>query len=292
MLFSYTMKKSHRTAEQQLYGNKLFFKNYCSTALLLYCSTALFMLLCCATSYAFDVKGLQPLPPYGVFSTFSAESLKQNKVGFGLSVEKSYDPNFYRTVFNLAYGIHDKFEMNITLPYVAEWENRVDGFEDVSLGVKHRVIDEGKYWPAAAYILTVSPPSGKDEFTTEGRVGGGLLLTKKVGPFKGHFNAFYSKPDKKEELKDEYAVNLGAELAVTHDSKVLVEVVGRKNHFKNKIDMLEWRLGYRIATTDYMYTTIGAGFDIKNRTPDYRLMFSVSVILPPEKKRIQRIYEE
>ncbi|MDI6727669.1 MAG: hypothetical protein QMD44_01920 [Thermodesulfovibrionales bacterium] len=286
------MKKSHRTAEQQLYGNKLFFKNYCSTALLLYCSTALFMLLCCATSYAFDVKGLQPLPPYGVFSTFSAESLKQNKVGFGLSVEKSYDPNFYRTVFNLAYGIHDKFEMNITLPYVAEWENRVDGFEDVSLGVKHRVIDEGKYWPAAAYILTVSPPSGKDEFTTEGRVGGGLLLTKKVGPFKGHFNAFYSKPDKKEELKDEYAVNLGAELAVTHDSKVLVEVVGRKNHFKNKIDMLEWRLGYRIATTDYMYTTIGAGFDIKNRTPDYRLMFSVSVILPPEKKRIQRIYEE
>ncbi|MEW6738737.1 MAG: hypothetical protein ACOYU2_03300 [Nitrospirota bacterium] len=248
-------------------------------------------MLLSTSAHAFDVKGLQPLPPYGVFSTFSAESLKQNKVGFGLSVEKSYDPNFYRTVFNLAYGIHDKFEMNITLPYVTEWENRVDGFEDVSFGIKHRVMDEGKYEPAIAYVLTVSPPSGKDEFTTEGRVGGGLLLTKKVGPFKGHFNALYSKPDKYG-LKDEYSVNLGAELAVTHDSKVLAEVVGRKNYFKNKIDMLEWRLGYRIATTEYLYTTIGVGFDIKNRTPDYRLMFSVSVILPPEKKRIQRIYEE
>ena len=240
---------------------------------------------------AFDVKGLQPLSPYGVFSTFSAESLKQNKVGFGLSVERSNDPDFYRTIFQLAYGLHDKFEFDVTLPYVTGWENRVDGFEDVSLGVKHRVIDEGEYGPAVAYILTVSPPSGKDEFTTEGRVGGGLLVTKKVGPFKGHFNAFYSKPQKTG-LKNEYAVNLGAELAVTHDSKVLAEIVGRKNYFKNKIDLLEWRLGYRIATTDYMYTTIGAGFDIKNRTPDYRLMFSVSIILPPEKKKIRKIYEE
>ncbi|MCL4536142.1 MAG: hypothetical protein M1610_00900 [Nitrospirae bacterium] len=240
---------------------------------------------------AFDVKGLQPLSPYGVFSTFSAESLKQNKIGFGLSVERSNDPDFYRTIFQLAYGLHDKFEFDVTLPYVTGWENRVDGFEDVSLGVKHRVIDEGEYGPAVAYILTVSPPSGKDEFTTEGRVGGGLLVTKKVGPFKGHFNAFYSKPQKTG-LKNEYAVNLGAELAVTHDSKVLAEIVGRKNYFKNKIDLLEWRLGYRIATTDYMYTTIGAGFDIKNRTPDYRLMFSVSIILPPEKKKIRKIYEE
>lgn len=264
-----------------------------SVLFLLFSTFCFFLSVLCllSSAHAFDVKGLQPLPPNGVFSTFSAESLKQNNVGFGLSVEKSYDPNFYRTVFNLAYGIHDKFEMNITLPYVAEWENKVDGYEDMSFGVKHRIINEGGYWPAIAYILTVSTPSGKDDFTTEGRIGGGLLVTKKVGPFRGHFNAFYSKPDKNG-LKDEYAVNLGAELSVTHDSKVLAEIIGKKNYFKNKMDMLEWRLGYRIATTEYLYTTIGAGFDIKNRTPDCRLMFSVSVILPIEKKKIQKIYEE
>ncbi len=244
-----------------------------------------------ADASAFDVKGLQPLPPYGVFSTFSAESLKQNKLGFGLSVEKSNDPDFYRTIFQLAYGLHDKFEFNVTLPYVAEWNGKIDGFEDVSLGIKHRIMDEGYYEPAFAYVLTVSAPSGKDDFSTDGRVGGGILLTKKVGPFKGHLNAFYSKPEK-QGLKDEYSVNLGAELAVTHDSKVLAEIVGKKNYFKNKIDMVEWRLGYRIATTDYLYTTVGAGFNIKNRTPDYRLMFSVNVILPPEKKKIQKVYEE
>lgn len=240
---------------------------------------------------AFEVKGLQPLPPYGVFSTFSAESLEQNKVGFGLGIEKSSEPDFYRTTFSFAYGIHDKFEFNLTLPYIAEWQDRVDGFEDFSIGFKHRVLDETRYSPGVAYILAVSAVSGKDEFTTDGSFGGGLLITKKVGPFKGHLNILYSKPGKSE-LKDEYTVNIGTELAVTHNSKVLAEVVGKKDYFKNKIDLFEWRLGYRIATTDYLYTTVGAGFDIKNRTPDYRLMFSVSVILPVEKKKIQKIYEE
>ena len=244
-----------------------------------------------ASAEAFDVKGLQPLSPYGVFPTFSAESLKQNKVGLGLGIEKVYDPGFYRATFNFAYGIHDKFELNFTLPYVTEWENRVDGFEDYNLGVKHRIIDEADYMPAVAYMLTVSPSSGKEEFTTEGSAGGGVILTKKIGPFKGHFNALYSSPQKAG-LKSEYTVNLGSELAVTHDSKILVEITGKKNYFKNKIDLLEWRLGYRIATTDNVYTTLGAGFDIKNRTPDLRLMFSVSVILPPEKKNIRKIYEE
>lgn len=244
-----------------------------------------------ASAHAFDVKGLQPLPPYGVFSTFSAESLKQNKVGFGLSIERSYDPNFYRTVLHFAYGLHDKLEFNATFPYVINWGSRIDGPEDLNIGIKHRVLEQGQYEPAVAYVLTVSPPSGKDEFTTEGNIGGGLILTKKIGPFKGHLNAFYSNPQKTG-LRSEYKVNIGSELAVTHDSKLLAEIAGRKNYFKNKIDLLEWRLGYRIATTDFLYTTIGAGFDIKNRTPDYRLMFSVSVILPPEKRSIRKIYEE
>ena len=291
MIFSYTMKKIDRTTEQKRRSaevNKKFF--ILKTVILLFiCSTVL--LLYCSAAYAFDVKGLQPLSPYGVFSTFSAESLKQNKVGLGLGLERSNDPDFYRAVFNFAYGIHDKFEFNFTLPYVTEWENRVDGFEDYHLGIKHRIIEETDYIPAVAYMLTASPSSGKEEFTTEGSAGGGVILTKKVGPFKGHFNAFYSSPQKAG-LKSEYKVNIGSELAVTHDSKILVEIVGRKNYFKNKIDLLEWRLGYRIATTDNIYTTMGAGFDIKNRTPDFRLIFSVGVILPIEKKNIRKIYEE
>jgi hypothetical protein len=256
-------------------------------------SVLIMMTLLAATvdAHAFDTKGLQPLSPYGVFSTFSAESLKQNKVGLGLGIERSNGPDFYRTIFQFAYGLHDKAEINLTLPYVSEWQHKTDGFEDLSLGFKHRIVDEGKYNPAVAYILTVTSPSGKEDFSTDGAVGAGVLLTKKVGPFKGHLNVIYSSPEKAG-LRDEYNVNLGAELSVSHNSKALVEIAGRKNYFRNKIDLLEWRLGYRVATTDNIFTTIGAGFDIKNRTPDVRLMLSISIILPKEKTRIQRVYEE
>ncbi len=234
---------------------------------------------------SFDIKGLQPLPPYGVFSTFSAETLKQNQIGIGIGFEKSSEPSFNRGILQIAYGLHDRFEFNLTTPYVFNFKNGSSGFEDVSMGIKHRLIGESKYSPAFAYVLMVSANSGKEEFTTGGSFGAGLILTKKVGPFKGHLNFLYTKPEESG-LKDQYLFNLGSELAVTHNSKVLAEVISRKNYFRNKLDLLEWRLGYRIKNADNIYTTIGAGFDIKNRTPDYRLLFSISIILPKQKKII------
>lgn len=278
------MKQSSRLVEQQLIWKIINY--FIKTTALLRCCFTVLLVNCfffLSSANAFDVKGLQPLSPYGVFSTFSAESLKQNSAGFSLSIEKSVEPNFYRTFFNFAYAIHDRLEFNLTAPYVFEWQDKVDGFEDISMAIKHRLIDETAYSPAFAYIVSVSVPNGKDDFSTDGSTGIGAILTKKVGPFKGHLNVFYSHPGKSE-LKDEYKINLGTELAISHKSKILAEIVGTKDYFKNKVNLLEWRLGYRIATTDNIFTTVGAGFDFKNRSPDYRLIFSVSYILPPKKK--------
>ncbi|MGD0282998.1 MAG: hypothetical protein ABSB95_11620 [Dissulfurispiraceae bacterium] len=246
-----------------------------------------------SSAFAFDVEGLRPLPPYGVFSTFSTESLQQNTVGICLGFERSADPNFYRATAQLAYGIHDRFEIDVTLPYDFNLENHVPGLEDANFGVKHRILDEGQYYPAVAYILTVSTPSGGEDYSTHGHHGAGLLITKKIGPFKGDLNIVYDKPNESD-LKEQYNVNLGAELAITHDSKFLAELVGRKEYFTNRIDLLEWRLGYRIATLDNLYTTLGAGFNMRNEspTPKYRLLFSVSYIFPKKKKGLEKIYEE
>ncbi len=238
----------------------------------------------------FEVKGLQPLPPFGIFSTFSAESLPQKKFGFGLSLERSFDPDYYVATANVAVGILDNLELNAQLPYVSGWENGVSGPEDFSIGIKHRLLDEGKLYPSIAYLVDASLGTGKDEFSTDGGFGGGLLLSKKVGPFKGHFNFLYFNPQKSG-LKERYLFNAGVELAIAHNSKILGELVGRKDFFKNRLNLLEWRLGYRLAATDDIFASVGVGFDIKNRTPDYRLLFSLSFILPREKKEIRKIYE-
>ncbi|HTZ17661.1 MAG TPA: hypothetical protein VMB78_04405, partial [Dissulfurispiraceae bacterium] len=225
------------------------------------------------------------------FSTFSAESLKQNQVALSIELERSIGPDFYRTTLKGAYGLHDKFEVIFSLPYVFADKGLGDGVEDVSFGIIHRVVDESAYLPAIAYLLTVSTPSANEAISTDGRVGGGLLLTKKVGPFKGHLNLLYIVPQR-HDLNDEYDINIGSELALTHNTTVLAELIGRKDFFKNKLDFLEWRLGYRITSNDNIFTTIGAGFNIENRTPDLRLLFSVGVVLPFQKARIQKVYEE
>ena len=241
-------------------------------------------------SYGFDIKGLQPIDPYGVFYTFSADSLSRGKVALSTGAEVSIEPDFYRFFFKSAYGITDSIELNLTVPYTFG-ANVTDGFEDIAFGVKHRFFDEGKYGPSLAYILTASIPSGRNEFTTDGRFGIGLIVSKKVGPFNGHLNFFYERPNKRS-LDNEISFLAGLEFAAAHNFKILTELDCKKSHFSDKIDSVEGRIGYRIKTTDYIYTTVGAGFDFNHRSPEARLLFTVTFLSPSGKKKVKKIYEE
>ena len=244
----------------------------------------------CSISYGFEIKGLQPVDPYGVFSTFSAESLSKGKVAVSAGAEVSVDPDLYRFIFKTAYGLTDTVELNLTLPYI-NGTNSTDGFEDAAFGLKHRFFDEGKYGPSVAYILNVSVPSGTDEFSTDGRFGIGLVVSKRVGPVNGHVNLFYEKPGSNKP-EEELSLLTGIDFAAAHNFKFLAELYVRKGHYSDKIDVVEGRVGYRLKTTESIYTTFGAGFDFKNRNPETRVIFTVTFLAPKEKKKVQKIYEE
>ncbi len=248
------------------------------------------LLILCRNSYSFEIKGLQPVDPYSVFSTFSAESIPKGKISFSTSAEISVDPDFYRFIFKTAYGITNNVELNITIPYVFG-ADYLDGFEDFAIGYKHRFFEEGKYGPSLAYVLSASLPSGRDELSTDGRYGLGFLVSKRVGPLNGHLNLFYNEPGKND-LEKEISFLAGFDFSATHNFKILAELIVKKGHNSRKIDLVEGRLGYRIKTTDFIYTTFGAGFDFKNRTPETRVIFTVTFLTPVEKKKIERIIEE
>jgi hypothetical protein len=253
----------------------------------------LLLLLCISIPsyiYAEDIKGLQPLQPYGVFSTFSAESLRSKELGIAIGIERARSPDFYRITTQAAYGLRDDMELHINIPYMLRYEQSIYGFEDLCLGFKHRVIDEGRYNPALAYLLMASPGIGNSEFTTDGRIGAGLIISKKVGPFRGHGNLLIYAPFRSG-LNREYLLNLGAELAIAHSTRVLGELVGRKNYFINRIDLLEWRIGLRQEVYEQTFVTIGAGFDIKDLKPQYRLMLLLSYVIPTKKEPLKRVYE-
>jgi len=250
----------------------------------------LVVLSLCSTTYGFEIKGLQPVDPYGVFSTFSAESLSRGKVAVSAGAEISVDPDLYRFIFKTAYGLTDTVELNLTVPYILG-TNTTDGFEDAAFGVKHRFFDEGKYGPSVAYILNVSVPSGTDDFTTDGRFGIGLVISKRVGPVNGHVNLFYEKPGTNR-LEEELSLLTGIDFAAAHNFKFLAELYVRKGHDSEKVDVVEGRVGYRLKTTESIYTTFGAGFDFKNRNPETRVIFTVTFLAPKEKTNVQKIYEE
>ena len=256
--------------------------------------TFLFLLLFVCISeklYAFDISGLQPLAPHGVFSTFSAESLMKNKSSVELTAERSREPDFYRFSARAAYGISDKLEFNLTAPYIYNFADEKNGLEDIAVGFKYRFYDEGKYGPSLAYLLNASFPNGDNEISSDGRVGIGLIVSKRVGPFNGHLNFFYETPGDSG-LEDEISLLGGIEFAAAHNFKMLSEIIVKKSHFTDEFDQIETRFGYRLKTTDYIYTTFGAGLDLKNRNPEYRLFFSVNFTTPYEKKKIEKFIEE
>jgi len=251
----------------------------------------LFLALAARAGYAssLDLKGLQPLAPYGVFSTFSAESLKQGRFGIALGFERSGKPDFYRFTNQFAYGITDTIELDVTLPYTLR-NDFADGFEDLSLGIKHRFIDEGKYGPSIAYIVSASLNSGKAEFSTGGSIGGGIIVTKRVGPVTGHVNLLYFRPGSNK-FNDDITLAAGLDFSAANNFKVLAELYMKKS-YSGKVDRLEPRFGYRILTMENLFTTIGAGFDLKNRKPEYRLLLSFTYLFPSERKKIKKIYEQ
>lgn len=238
-------------------------------------------------AYGFDFQGIQPLAPYGVFSTFSAESLKKGKSALALGVGKSWEPMYYRFTSQYGYGLTDAIELDVTVPYDLKVQNSVDGFEDISIAFKHRFFDEGKYGPSIAYIVFGSLPTGRDELSTEGSVGAGIIVSKKVGPVYGHANLFYTRPGSSR-FNDEITFAAGIDFSAAYNFKILGELYGKKT-VSGDVDMLEVRFGYRIMTAERVFTTIGAGYDVKN--PQYRLFLSLTYQFPGEKKQIQRIEE-
>lgn len=242
-------------------------------------------------SYAYDLLGLQPVAPNGAFSSFSAESLPRNQFSVETAVERVRKPDFYRISLRTAYGLTDHIELDLTVPFVSGYIETSEGFEDIAFGLKHSIHEEGKYGPSIAYMLTASTTGNREAMGTDGRFGAGFILSKRFGPFRGHLNFFYFKPGG-EDLYEELAFHSGFEFAATHSFDLLGELIVRKGHFSTVTDDVEARFGYRFRTTEHIYTTLGAGVDFRDSSPDYRLMLSVCFTSLGRMREIQKIYEQ
>jgi len=235
-----------------------------------------------------EMSGLQPIPPNGVFSTFGAQVIEEGKTAVSLSVERASEPSFYRLSTHIGYGFGEGIELSLSVPYIIDG---TDGLEDTAIGLKHRFFSEGKYGPSVAYLLTASLITGRDELSADGHLGAGLAISKRVGPVEGHVSAIYSTPGKSE-LKDQFVFSAGFDFSAAHNFKILGELYGKKSYYSKDVDQLELRLGYRFLLGEGTFATLGAGIDLKDGSPQYRVIFSLSGVFPKEKRPVKKVYEE
>jgi len=235
-------------------------------------------------SYGADINGLRPSAPYGIFSTLSATSPPKGHVVMSGTYEALLNSSFYRFGANFAYGISNNVELSMSV------SDQREGFEDIALGIKHRFIDMGTDGPSVAYLVTASLDTGSEDVSTDGRVGGGLILTQRVGPVYSHFNIMYAWP-MDSSYEGELRLSTGFVFAEAHNVWLLGEFDLRSSHFSRDIDRVEAKIGQRARIAEGVYFDLGLGVDFKQEPTDYRLMASLSFEYPREEKKIKRIYE-
>ncbi len=89
---------------------------------------------------------------------------------------------------------------------------------------------------------------------------------------------------------DDITLAVGIDFSASHNINFLGELYAKKS-YSGSIDRIEPRFGYRIRMGENLFTTAGAGLDIRNSSPEFRLWLTVSYFLSPEKKKIKRIEE-
>jgi hypothetical protein len=234
-----------------------------------------------------DLSGAQPPSPYGMFSTFSSNSPEKGRAVVAFKVEKSSDPDFHRISSQFGFGLTNSVEAGMNIPYV---DNSESGLEDVAFYVKHRFLEREK-WPSLGYLVTATLASSTEEFSTDGSIGGGFIISQRVGPVQGHVNLLLFHPWDSD-LDDEFQFLAGVEFSAAHNFDVLAEFFLRESYFSEDSDQQEIRLGYRFSYGEHLFTSIGAGFGLNNKPPEWRLIASLSFLFPVKRAPIEKVYEE
>ena len=100
-----------------------------------------------------------------------------------------------------------------------------------------------------------------------------------------------SSPYKKGDTLRSFLDKLPRILAVNNLKAVVHAIVAaRKN--KRPVILGMGAHPIKVGLSPFIIELMQKGFDLKNRAPETRLIFSVTVLAPKEKKKLKKVYEE
>jgi peptidoglycan-associated lipoprotein len=267
-------------------------------------------------------RSYQPIGTTGVFSVFSAKTLKKGQIAVGIALDFAegigpYDddhhPDQKTLALQLGYGLTERFDIGLDLPFTwwypdtFAWKGERVGFheqglDDLSIGLRYRLLDEKEAAPGIAILGAATFPTGDEN---KGLSTGGtdydakLILSKRIGPVNSHFNIGYSWPGtQKYDLEEGITYGVGIDFSASSQVQLLAELIGNKNRFTQGLnpeahnDPLEWKLGLRFISDTGIIATLGTGFGcLSPATPDYRIIAGLTYTYPPEARRVIKVKE-
>ena len=255
----------------------------------------------------------QPIGTTGVFYVFGAKTLKKGQIGIELQGDFAeavgyaggHDPDQNTIALRLGYGLLDKLEIGLDIPYTF-WEadsvNFVhSSFDDVSFGVKYRLVDETESIPGVALLGAVTFPTGDED---KGISTGGtdfdtkFIVSKRLGPVNTHLNVGYYWPGTDDyDLKSGVTYGAGMDFSATSHLQILAELTGNKYIYPDGLipikdpDPLEVRLGLRFISDSGIIASLGGGVGLTDASPDYRILARLNYNYPPEGKKVIKVQE-
>jgi len=276
------------------------------------------------TSLAVPLAQPRSYPPIGntgVFSVFSAKTLKKGQVAIGLALDLAegigpYDddhhPDQKSLAFQLGYGLTERFDIGLDLPFTWWYPDREEygqtrtgfheqGLDDLGIGLRYRLLDEKESAPAIALMAAGTFPTGDVD---KGLSSGGLdldtkvILSKRLGPVNTHLNLGYFWPSTKEfDLKSGPTYGAGMDFSASSQVLLLAELVGNRNifpeglHPKTDKDPLEAKAGLRFISDTGFIANFGIGVGLTDATPGYRVLAGITYTYPPEARKVIKVKE-
>lgn len=259
-------------------------------------------------------RSYQPIGTTGVFSVFGAKTLKKGQIAIGVAADFavapiSYDDDHHMDqktmAIHLGYGLTEKFDIGLDFPFTWWYPDNVgfheQGLDDLSVGLRYRLLDEKESFPAIAILGATTFPTGDEDkgLSTSGTdLDAKLIVSKRLGPVNSHLNLGYSWPStKKYELRDGITYGVGIDFSASSHVLLLAELIGNENRYTKELhpngdkDPLEVRLGLRYISDTGLIATFGAGFGLTDTSPEYRLLAGLTYTYPPEGRRVIKVEE-
>ncbi|MCM8770611.1 MAG: transporter [Candidatus Omnitrophica bacterium] len=179
----------------------------------------------------------------------------------------------------LTVGLLENWDIGLSIPYIFidnPEEKNIDGFEDIEISTKYRLLEEKKILPSYALGVAVKTQSAnEDKGLGSGQVEVAVnnIFSQAIGKFAFHLNLGYNFLTKRKGQDNTFFYGLALEYPLIEEKLNLVSEISGETNFSGNFDenITSGLVGFNYALTDWLVFDMGGRFGISKAAAEYEI---------------------